>query len=665
MAWLFLFLPILAAPADDLRAAKEAVRDGEYAHAITLLSTYLEANPSDLEAHYWRGIAYRERGKHPTLKNRVRQILQRGAQDFEGVLAQDSAYQDVLFQYALLKKYQGDLRTAISLGEAQLRHRRDMVHVLAGVLDLYWRYLAENAPEKARQWLRTQSGLFTQVFIGRTYERQGLFDLAESYYEEVIAEEEDHAALVRLPVRLALARLDFARRFPEAGTVGVMEAIEDVETATEALVLFQEIRTIASPAEISAFRSIQNPADYRIFFEVFWISRDPMPAAPYNARMAEHYRRLRVAEQDYLFYGFRSWYRSQFTHEAAFFPETYTLSQDYDDRGIIFIRHGEPDDYTVGEANSWLYRDSLLVFHFAPTCMGSVCSVFTHFVPSPEGPTFHPGIVGLDYIDAERRTGAFLMQGLSTDRHTWPAGTRLWEMPYMMASFRGLDGRSLVEVYYRVPLEPDDGRDSTLVEVGFAAHDARWQQVSYVRASRRRAAGAFVERVQVDLAAAPHNLSLYAREADGPHLAAHRFQYTPARFDQLGLKVSDLLLADSINVLPDAQLREDYLVHVNPAATATSAEPVFAYFEVYDLLAAPDGQTRYYLAYTLIPDRGGRSRAIALQTQEQRSESASPIEHVAIDLTDVPKGRYTLEVTITDLERGQEAVTSRSLEIKN
>ena len=665
MAWLILVLSIVVAPVDDLRAAKEAVREGEYAHAITLLTTYLEANPSNLEAHYWRGIAYRERGKHPTLKNRVRQILQRGGQDFEMVLAQDSAYQDVLFQYALLKRYQGDLRTAISLGEAQLRHRADMGHVLAGVLDLYWRYLAENSPEKARQWLRTQSGLFTRVFIGRTYERQGLFDLAESYYEEVIAEESGVAALVHLPVKLALARLDFARRFPEAGTVGVMEAIEDIQSQTEALVLFQEIKTIASPAEISAFKNINDAADYRIFFEVFWTSRDPMPAAPYNARMAEHYRRLRVAEQDYLFYGFRSWYRSQFTHESTFFPDTYALSQDYDDRGVIFIRHGEPDDYTVGEANSWLYRDSLLVFHFAPTCAGSVCSVFTHFVPSPEGPTFPPGIVGLDYLDAERRTGAFLMQGLSTDRHTWPSGTRLWEMPFMTAAFRGLDGRSLVEVYYRVPLEPADGRDSTLVEVGFAAHDASWQQVSYVRSSRQQAARAFVGRFQVDLVADLHNLSLYAREMDGAYLAAHRYEYTPARFDQPGLKVSDLLLADSIDVLPDAQHREDYLIHVNPAATTTPTEPVIVYFEVYDLLAALDGQTRYHLSYTLIPDRGGRSRAIALQTDEQRSESVAPIEYVAIDLTDVPEGRYTLEVTVTDLERGQEAVTSRSLEIKD
>lgn len=665
MTWLLLFLLVSPVPEDDLQAAKEAVQSGNYARAITLLTSYLESNQSSLEAHYWRGIAYRERGKHPTLKNRIRQVLQRGEQDFEFVLAQDSAYQDVLYQYAVLKRYQGDLRGAITLGEAQLRLRNDLDHVLPGVLHFYWRYLAETPPETARLWLRTQTGVFTNVFVGRAYERQGLFDLAESYYEEVIEDEEDANSMVLIPIQLALARLDFARRFPEAGTLGVMEAIEKIQSRMEAFVLFEEIKTIASPAEISAFIEIEDLREYRTFFEVFWTSRDPMPAAAFNARMAEHYRRLRVAEQDFLFYGFRSWYRSWFTHEATHFPGTYALSQDFDDRGIIFIRHGEPDDYTIGEANSWLYRDTLMVFHFAPTCTAGICSVFTHFVPSPEGPTFPPSIVGLDYLDAERRTSGFLMHGLTSDRHRWPEGTKHWDMPFTAAAFRGLDGRSLVEVYYQVPLEPADDRDSLHVEVGFAAHDALWQRVNYMRASSRRKASAFVDRFQVDLTAAPHHLSLYARELDGVHVAAHRFEYTPSSFDGTGVKVSDILLADSINVLPDAQQREDYLIHVNPVSEFNSVAPVFVYYEVYDLLKAPDGQTRYRLAYGLIPEKGGRDAAIALQTDQQRSVSNSPIEFVVIDLSEVSEGRYVLEVTVTDLVRGQDIVASRPLEIRN
>ena len=668
MAWLLVSCLLCILPADDLQAAKAAVRDGDFARAITLLNAYLETNDSSVEAHYWRGVAYRERGKHPTLQNRLRQTLQRGAADFEYVLSQDSTYLDVLYQYALLKRYQGDLREAIRLGEAQLGLREDVDHVLPGVLHLYWRFLAETQPEKAREWLRTQSGILTKAFIGRAYERQGLYDLAQSYYEAVLEDAEEEADLVRVPIQLALARLDFAQRFPEAGTVGVLEAINQIESRMDALVVFEEIKTIASPAEIASFRAIGEIAGYRTFFEVFWTSRDPMPAAPYNARMAEHYRRLRIAEQDFLFYGFRSWYRSQFTHQPGFFPETYALSQDFDDRGIIFVRHGEPDDYTVGEANSWLYRDSLMVFHFAPTCTGPVCSVFRHFVPSPEGPSFAPSIVGLDYLDAERRTSRYLLSGLSSDRHRWPDGTRLWDMPYMTASFRGMDGRSLVEVYYSVPVASDrreDRTDSVLVEVGFAAHDALWQRVNYVRSRRARAARAFVDRFQVDLESKAHHLSLYAREVEGEHLAAHRFDFSPPRFDGPGLKLSDILLADSIDVLPDAEVREDFEIFVDPSAIFSSSASMYVYFEVYDLLRAPDGQTRYRLAYGLIPEDGGRDAAITLQTAEQRSLTASPIEHVEVDLSEVAEGQYTLEVTVTDLERGTESVTTRALEIRN
>ena len=668
MAWLLLILLFGGGYTDDLQAGKEAVRAGEYARAIDLLTAYLETENVSVEAHYWRGIAFRERGKHPTLRNKIQRILQRGAHDFEFVLAQDSAYQDVLYQYALLKRYQGDLREAIRLGEAQLRHRTDFDHVLPGVLSLYWRYLVESSPGKARQWLREQSGLLTTVFIGKAYERQGFYDAAESHYTQVLDNAGDDIDLVSIPVRLALARLDFAQKYPEAGTGGVLAAFEGIQSRMDAMVCFEEIKTIASPAEVAAFKEIQDIVDYRTFFDVFWASRDPMPAAPYNARMVEHYRRLRVAEQDFLFYGYRSWYRSAFTHEASFFPETYALSQDFNDRGIIYIRHGEPDEYTVGEANSWLYRDSLMVFHFAPTCTGGICSVTSHFVPSPEGPTFPPNIVGLDNLDAEHRTGGYLMQGLSSDRHQWPSETRHWDVHYVVAAFRGWENRALVEVYYRVPVDEATrtGReDSIMVEVGFTAHDELWRRLNYVRERQKHSAnaGAYVDRFQVDLEPKTHHLSLHARVLDGVHLAAHRFKYTPSRFDGPGLKVSDVLLADSIDVLPDVQDREDYTLHVNPAGTFKSSTPVHVYFEVYDLQHAPDGQTRYRVSYGLIPEKEGRDGAITLQTDEQRSVEFSPIEYVVIDLSDIPRGLYILEVMVSDEVSGQEAVGARSLEI--
>ncbi len=662
MSWCFLILLLSQVPATDLQAARQAVESQEYGRAIQLLDEFLESDNTHIEGRYLRGIALRERGRNPTLKNRIQRLLARSEADFEFVVAQDSAYQDVLFQYAILKRYKDDLEGAITLGEAQLAHRPDLDYVLPRLLSFYWRYVVTTAPPKARLWLRSQSGSLAPLFVGRAYERQGMYDTAEAIY----AEDEDAA---ETPLLLAQARLSFARMRPEIGTETIEEAISGIDTKVDALVFFEEIKTIASPAEVAAFDRIYELEGYRSFFRTFWASRDPMPAAAYNARMAEHYRRLRIAEQSFLFNGFRSWFRSAFTHDETYFPATYELSSDFNDRGIIFMRHGEPDDYTIGEANSWLYNDSLLVFHFAPTCIGQVCGVTEHFVPSPVGPTFEPALVGLDALDAERRSVDFLVDGLSTDRHQWSSDTRQWEVPYIVGAFRGLDGRTLVEIYYEVPLHETArarGPDSVVVETGFAIHTSDWERINYARKQSQYGRGddAFVDRFQVDLSADRFNLALHARVLDGVHLRAYRFDYTVPRYTDTGLQLSDMFLADSISALPDAVERDEVILYVNPSGQFERPAAPFVYFEIYNLTQEPDGRTRYRIAYTLIPVDTGQEGVITLQTSEQQSTSTSPLSYVAVDLGEASAGSYTVEVEVEDLITGMVARTRRALHLK-
>ncbi len=662
MACYFLILLFLQIPPPDLESARVAVEDQDYGSALRLLDSFLESDTTHIEGRYLRGIALRERGRNPTLQSRLQHLLARSENDFEFILAQDSSYRDVLLQYAILKRYQNDLQQAVILGEAQLRHRPELDYAVTKLLSFYWRYIVNTEPEEARVWLRKQTGSLSPLFVGRAYERQGLYEAAETVYRERNMADPSIALLAK-------ARLDFARMRPEEGTRSVEKAITNLNSRLDALILFEEIKSIASPAELAAFEQIDDTEEYRKFFNVFWNHRDPMPAAPYNARMAEHYRRLRIAEQDYLFNGFRSWFRSRFTHDEAYFPPTYLLSSDFTDQGIVFLRHGEPDQYTVGEANSWLYYDSMLVFHFAPTCIAQVCGVTEHFVPVPSGPTFEASLVGLDGLDAGRRSVEFLADGLSTDRHQWPSGTRHWEIPYVVGAFRGLEGRTLLEVYYKVPVHETariSRPDSIIVEAGFAVHNQDWERIRYLREhqSYLRGAPASVDRFQLDLPAASFNFALHARVLDGIYLEAIRFPYEVPQFTASGLQLSDILLADSIHTLPDQILREEMILYVNPSGEFSRSVAPFVYLEIYNLKRASDGQTRYRTAYTLIPDTEGPSGAISLQTSEQRGPHESPISYVSIELAEASRGNYTLEVDVEDLVSGVAAQVSRSLILK-
>jgi len=96
----------------------------------------------------------------------------------------------------------------------------------------------------------------------------------------------------------------------------------------------------------------------------FWEQRDLESLHPRGSRLREHYRRIGVARQKF---------------RILNYPRQYELNElwvnrdaEYDDRGLIFIRHGPPDA-TAGATRaggcpntSWLYRraEGNLIFHF-------------------------------------------------------------------------------------------------------------------------------------------------------------------------------------------------------------------------------------------------------------------------------------------------------------
>ncbi|HEU4763682.1 MAG TPA: GWxTD domain-containing protein [Gemmatimonadales bacterium] len=96
----------------------------------------------------------------------------------------------------------------------------------------------------------------------------------------------------------------------------------------------------------------------------FWADRDAADLRRPGERVREHYRRLFYARRNF---------RLVSTHRHYAFDERYrSYDRDFDDRGIIYIRHGEPTERAASHLNglppneSWRYArpDGDLVFHF-------------------------------------------------------------------------------------------------------------------------------------------------------------------------------------------------------------------------------------------------------------------------------------------------------------
>jgi GWxTD domain-containing protein len=107
-----------------------------------------------------------------------------------------------------------------------------------------------------------------------------------------------------------------------------------------------------------------DPEGRVILLQAFWRARDVDELHPEGARLAEHYRRLDYARRSFRLVS----ERRQFD-----IAERYRSGQtEYDDRGIVYIRHGEPDQTARYNApgiepnETWLYRreGEDLLFHF-------------------------------------------------------------------------------------------------------------------------------------------------------------------------------------------------------------------------------------------------------------------------------------------------------------
>ena len=96
----------------------------------------------------------------------------------------------------------------------------------------------------------------------------------------------------------------------------------------------------------------------------FWGTRDQGDLRRPNERLAEHYRRMWYARRNFRLASTRRQYRIE--------ERFRSYSRDYDDRGLIYIRHGEPAERATlaGESvplnQSWRYErpEGDLLFHF-------------------------------------------------------------------------------------------------------------------------------------------------------------------------------------------------------------------------------------------------------------------------------------------------------------
>lgn len=649
----------------------------------------LKLEEDNLEAHYYSGICYRETGVYKALIFRDMD-WHRSEKHFEKLLSLDSAYQDVLYQYAQLARYRKQYEKAVVLGQAQIRLHPNLSEPSVKIFRLYRYLIANRNLDKAINWLSEQSWEYAHYFIGEKYRREMMFDKADSVFQAFVKQ---NSAIPIQPLLLSLARLHYERGDLSQGQAYFWQAVDFISNMVEADLVFEDVKYIVTDEELNRYQSISTVDEKKDFFYALWIERDPTPAAAINVRLAEHYRRLIYAEKYYEWDGFRTWFEDPDTLNYLDYPENNKLNHEFNDKGLIYLRHGEPDDIikTAGEFvpfnESWLYYQTgeqpRMTFHFMIGKSGNDWR-FTPVITHPailEDRLMWDNIyyrmlhaVELDRLSYKREMAEMSREsvsiGLSTDRHSWEEGSKSFLIPFSMETFRGEDGRTILELSYALPTseiatEMSGKQPKIEVEKGLVIYNNEFKEITksneQITLSPQNR-GDYVGYHRFVLSPGWYSLAMHALPHNTKLIGGWKLTEILEDYSPPGLKMSDIQLASRVEVATgQAEFEKNGMAfYPNPHRIYSRKIPIHVYFEIYNLKMDQQGITFFNIDYDLTSLNfkkdltnlfgilGGRSKSsVTIHTERQGNDEFSP-EYLAIDASNLNAGEYELTIKISD-----------------
>jgi GWxTD domain-containing protein len=460
-----------------------------------------------------------------------------------------------------------------------------------------------------------------------------------------------------------------------------------------------DLATIASDSvlrELDQQRGVRRAA----YLKRFWGERDRFELRADGERLREHYRRLFYARKNF-----------QLTSNNRHYDivERYRSgSRDFDDRGVIYIRHGEPSSRASYAApglepnESWRYgrADGDMIFHFiaredvqdfklveslfdvlglsdAVKLQGQAGGAVDNAMAeqlmlsreqlSPIYRRLHgAGRVSTGrYQSEERRVGQeSIALGTTSDSYELRFSQELKAHSEVLAVGSDSSGPQ-VQIAYAIAgssLEPVTVTRGYLysVRVRFVATDQRGQVVSSLDTTRHFVAPApvppgehLVGRVgtAVPQGALQYRLAIQQGEAAGVTLPRHSIRVGPANPASFGL--SDLVLGSRTANLTWRRTPDDTVLF-NPLRTYRRSDEMELYYEIEGLRPNP------YTVELEVRRKGsggglfrkifgGGGAAIRLKFQEQAT-TPFVTTHRSLRLDRLKPGNYALDLLVVDAD---------------
>ena len=256
------------------------------------------------------------------------------------------------------------------------------------------------------------------------------------------------------------------------------------------------------------------------------------------------------------------------------------------------------------------------------------------------------------------------------------------EYAFDAVTFRAEGGATELDLSYSIPVwqfgDVSDGRgartsldhlvtlrDSTMSpefshEFGFGPFDRpkRMMIESHVKVP--------VYTLPASVAAAPgrFTLAVQVRDEASQRIGVYRKPVILSDYSGDELLISDLKLATLIapSGVQGPFVRKGLNITPNPGRLYIRENPVYVYYEVYNLTPDREQKTSYEILYEIQPADGSAPRGWSARGQRDMQtvmmafsgagNSTEDREYTSLDTSGLPRGEYVLTVTLTDLNGG-------------
>jgi GWxTD domain-containing protein len=422
-----------------------------------------------------------------------------------------------------------------------------------------------------------------------------------------------------------------------------------------------DVRFLMQPSEYAKLKN-ESFYDRAHSIDVFWGQLDPDPTTAVNERKLEHYAR--------------------FVHAQLTFsiPEK-TIDGWKTKRGEMYIRYGRPSKATfkLGEgiqSPRWIWRYDQFrepaVFVFEDTFLNGD---FDFPFPGKNWTA--------DDFEKDPARIAAMTQDALPQTFEYSPGKGPLAYYFLPRQFKGLSGKTDIEVFVAIPH----------TELGFtragesAIATVDWRQVlryqSWEMADSARALRSYKIRAsQTDnpdlmvsdrlaLTEYPDSLifSIAITDTSSAHVGISTRELRLRNFYGGDVAISDIVLARRIDQPPGklAYRRADLGIFTNLDNHYFTSEPIWLYFEVYNLKKGPDGLTSYTVRQAVTKKPAGGIMAsikgiLARRNLEEivtsytgGSQNSDEKRVLLVDASQLRAGSYTLSLEVDDLISGKTA----------